>query len=139
MYFNSGDDDIAIKSGRNEDGRRVGVPSENIVIQNCTMADGHGGITLGSCISGGIRNVFAEDCYLDSPNLDTAIRVKNNALRGGLLEKFYLRNIRVGQVAKQVRNVDRFPIHFRNDMVHFRSSKSISITKKVQMPHSNQS
>lgn len=66
------------------------------------MADGHGGITLGSCISGGVRNIFAEDCYLDSPNLDTAIRIKNNALRGGLLEKFYLRNIRVGQVAKQV-------------------------------------
>ncbi|XP_037046843.1 probable polygalacturonase [Bradysia coprophila] len=106
VYFNSGDDDIAIKSGRNEDGRRVGVPSENIVIQNCTMADGHGGITLGSCISGGVRNVFAEDCYLDSPNLDTAIRVKNNALRGGMLEKFYLRNIRVGQVAKQVVEVD---------------------------------
>lgn len=103
VYFNSGDDDIAIKSGRNEDGRRINVPSENIVIQNCTMADGHGGITLGSCISGGVRNVFAEDCYLDSPNLDTAIRVKNNALRGGLLEKFYIRNIRVGQIAKQVK------------------------------------
>lgn len=102
VYFNSGDDDIAIKSGRNADGRRINIPSENIVIQNCTMADGHGGITLGSCISGGVRNVFAEDCYLDSSNLDTAIRVKNNALRGGLLEKFYVRNIRVGQVAKQV-------------------------------------
>jgi len=106
VYFNSGDDDIAIKSGRNEDGRRINVPSENIVIQNCTMADGHGGITLGSCISGGVRNVFAEDCYLDSTNLDTAIRVKNNALRGGLLEKFYIRNIRVGRVAKQVIEVD---------------------------------
>ncbi|KAJ6643106.1 putative polygalacturonase [Pseudolycoriella hygida] len=106
VYFQSGDDDIAIKSGRNADGRRINVPSENIVIQNCTMADGHGGITLGSCISGGVRNIFAENCYLDSPNLDTAIRVKNNALRGGLLEKFYLRNIRVGQVAKQVVEVD---------------------------------
>lgn len=108
VYFNSGDDDIAIKSGRNEDGRRINVPSENIVIQNCTMADGHGGITLGSCISGGVRNVFAEDCYLDSPNLDTAIRIKNNALRGGLLEKFYIRNIRVGEIAKQVRRKSVF-------------------------------
>ncbi len=105
VYFASGDDDIAIKSGRNEDGRVIGVPSENIVIQNCTMVDGHGGITLGSEISGGVGNVFAEDCYLDSPNLDTAIRVKNNALRGGFLEKLYLRNIRVGQVAKQVNQI----------------------------------
>lgn len=103
VHFNSGDDDIAIKSGRNADGRRLGRPTENIIIRNCSMVDGHGGITLGSECSGGIRNVFAEDCNLDSPNLNSAIRVKNNALRGGLLENFNLRNIRVGQVAKQVK------------------------------------
>jgi len=108
VTFNNGDDDIAIKSGRNADGRRVGIPSENIVIQDCNMANGHGGLTLGSCCSGGIRNVFAEDCFLSSPSLDTAIRVKNNALRGGLLEGFYLRNIVVGTVAKQVIEVDFF-------------------------------
>jgi len=108
VTFNNGDDDIAIKSGRNADGRRVGVPSENIVIQDCNMANGHGGLTLGSCCSGGIRNVYAEDCFLSSPSLDTAIRIKNNALRGGLLEGFYLRNIMVGTVAKQVIEVDFF-------------------------------
>jgi polygalacturonase len=108
VYFNNGDDNIAIKSGRNADGRRVNVTSENIVIQNCEFKNGHGGLTLGSCISGGVRNVFAEDCYLSSTALDTAIRIKNNALRGGLLEKFYLRNIRVGTVAKQVIEVDFF-------------------------------
>lgn len=102
VYFLSGDDDIAIKSGRNADGRSINKPSENIIIRNCTMADGHGGITLGSECSGGIRNIFAEDCSLDSLHLNSAIRVKNNALRGGLLENFNLRNIRVGQVAQQV-------------------------------------
>lgn len=66
------------------------------------MADGHGGITLGSGCSGGIRNVFAEDCDMDSTSLDTAIRVKNNAIRGGRLENFNVRNIVVGRVAKQV-------------------------------------
>jgi polygalacturonase len=70
------------------------------------MMAGHGGLTLGSCISGGVKNVFAEDCQLDSPLLDTALRVKNNALRGGLLENFYVRNIRVGTVAKQLIEVD---------------------------------
>ncbi len=54
-------------------------------------------------ISGGVRNVFVEDCYMDSDRLDTAIRVKNNAMRGGILQDFHVRNVRVGRVAKQVR------------------------------------
>lgn len=105
-FFDTGDDCIAIKSGRNNDGRRINIPSENIVIRNCTMKDGHGGITVGSEISGGVRNLFAENCRLDSPNLDHAIRVKNNASRGGLLENFYYRNITVGQVAHAVITID---------------------------------
>jgi len=69
------------------------------VIQNCQMRDGHGGITIGSEISAGVRNVFAENCQMNSPNLNIAIRFKNNALRGGQLENFYFRNIEVGQVS----------------------------------------
>lgn len=105
-YFDTGDDCIAIKSGRNNDGRRLNVPTENVVIQNCTMKDGHGGVTIGSEISGGVRNVFAENCQMDSPNLDHALRVKNNALRGGLLENFYFRNIQIGQVAHAAITID---------------------------------
>lgn len=105
-YFDTGDDCIAIKSGRNNDGRRIGVPTENIIVQGCIMKDGHGGITVGSEISGGVRNLFAENCKLDSPNLDHALRVKNNAQRGGLLENFYFRNITVGQVAHAVITID---------------------------------
>lgn len=105
-YFDTGDDCIAIKSGRNNDGRRIGVPTENIIVQGCVMKDGHGGITVGSEISGGVRNLFAENCKLDSPNLDHALRVKNNAQRGGLLENFYFRNITVGQVAHAVITID---------------------------------
>lgn len=104
--FDTGDDCIAIKSGRNADGRRLGVPSQNIIIRNCTMKEGHGGITVGSEISGGVRNVFAENCRLDSPNLDHALRVKNNRMRGGLLENLYFRNIQVGQVAHAVITID---------------------------------
>jgi polygalacturonase len=105
-YFDTGDDCIAIKSGRNDDGRRINVPTENVVIQGCEMKDGHGGVTIGSEISGGVRNVFAEDCRMDSPNLDHALRVKNNAARGGLLENFYFRNITIGQVAHAVVTID---------------------------------
>lgn len=105
-YFDTGDDCIAIKSGRNEDGRRVGVPTENIIVRGCEMKDGHGGITIGSEISGGVRNVFGENCKMDSPSLDHGLRVKNNASRGGLLENFYFRHITIGQVAHAAITID---------------------------------
>jgi polygalacturonase len=105
-FFDTGDDCIAIKSGRNNDGRRLNTPTENIIVRGCTMKDGHGGITVGSEISGGVRNLFAENNMLDSPNLDHALRVKNNASRGGLLENFYFRNITVGQVAHAIITID---------------------------------
>ena len=104
--FDTGDDCIAIKSGRNADGRRLKAPTENIIVQDCVMKDGHGGITVGSEISGGVRNLFAENCKLDSPNLDHALRVKNNAMRGGLLEDLHFRNLEVGQVAHAVITID---------------------------------
>ena len=105
-FFDTGDDCIAIKSGRNNDGRRLATPTENVIVRGCTMKDGHGGVTIGSEISGGVRNVFAENCQMDSPNLDHALRVKNNASRGGLLENFYFRNITVGQVAHALVTID---------------------------------
>lgn len=104
--FSTGDDCIAIKSGRNADGRRLHVPSEYIVVRGCHMADGHGGVTVGSEISGGCRYVFAERCRMDSPRLDIAFRLKNNAARGGLLEHIYMRDVTVGQVAHAVMSID---------------------------------
>lgn len=104
--FNTGDDCIAIKSGRNADGRHLHTPSRNLIIRGCHMKNGHGGVTLGSEISGGVRNVFVEDCEMDSPLLKDALRLKNNAMRGGVLENFYARNIRVGQVAMAALAID---------------------------------
>jgi polygalacturonase len=72
------------------------------------MKDGHGGVTLGSEISGGVRNVFAENCRMDSPHLDNAVRIKNNAMRGGVLENIYVRNIEVGEVAAAGLSIDFF-------------------------------
>ncbi len=105
-FFDTGDDCIAIKSGRNNDGRRINVSTENVIIRNCIMKDGHGGITVGSEISGGVRNLFAENCKMDSPDLWTAIRVKNNASRGGKLENFYYRNITIGTVSRAAIEID---------------------------------
>jgi polygalacturonase len=106
--FNTGDDCIAIKSGRDADGRRVAMKSENIIVQNCNMFDGHGGVTIGSEISGGVSNVFVENCKMDSPNLDIAIRLKTNSKRGGLIENFYVRNIEIGQVKEAILKADMF-------------------------------
>lgn len=96
--FDTGDDCIAIKSGRNDDGRRVATPSQNIVVRDCVMRAGHGGVVIGSEISGGVRNVFVERCKMSSPDLERAIRIKTNSVRGGLLENLHYRDIDVGVV-----------------------------------------
>ena len=90
--FDNGDDCIAIKSGRDVDGRRVNIASRNIVIQNCVFKAGHGGVTIGSETAGGVENVFAENCQFDSPDLDMALRFKTNPARGGYIRHAYIRN-----------------------------------------------
>ena len=90
--FNDGDDCIAIKSGRDRDGRRVNIPSQNIVVQNCKFQAGHGGVTAGSETAAGITNVFVENCAFDSASLQYAMRFKTCAQRGGYISDFYIRN-----------------------------------------------
>lgn len=104
--FHTGDDCIAIKSGRNRDGLKWNIPSQNIIIRNCTMEDGHGGVVIGSEISGGVKNVFAENCEMDSPNLDRVLRIKTNTCRGGVTENIYVRNIKVGQCGESVMRIN---------------------------------
>ncbi|MFV0379184.1 MAG: glycoside hydrolase family 28 protein [Mangrovibacterium sp.] len=100
--FDTGDDCIAIKSGRNSDGRKPNIPTENMLIRNCKMLEGHGGVVIGSEISGGAHNIFAENCEMSSPDLDRAIRLKTNNNRGGIIDGLYVRNIKVGQVKDAV-------------------------------------
>ena len=111
-FFNTGDDCIAIKSGRNNDGREggqgkfAGTPSKNIIIRNCKFNNGHGGVVIGSEISGGCQNVFAENCEMDSPNLDRVLRIKTNSCRGGIIENINMRNVTVGQCGEAVLKVN---------------------------------
>ncbi|MFV0290891.1 MAG: glycoside hydrolase family 28 protein [Mangrovibacterium sp.] len=100
--FDTGDDCIALKSGRNSDGRKPNVPVENVLIRNCKMLEGHGGVVLGSEISAGSINIFAENCEMSSPDLDRAVRIKTNSHRGGIIDGVYIRNIEVGQVKDAV-------------------------------------
>jgi polygalacturonase len=98
VTFNTGDDCIAVKAGKDND---IGFgPCQNIVIQNCTMNSGHGGITMGSEMSGGIQNVYAQNLtfanlnYATNP-LQIGIRVKTNLNRGGFIKNLYIRNISI--------------------------------------------
>jgi len=78
------------------------------VIQNCKMKEGHGGVVIGSEISGGVKNVFAENCLMSSPNLDRAIRIKTNSVRGGKIENIFVRNIEVVEVKQAVLTINFF-------------------------------
>jgi unsaturated rhamnogalacturonyl hydrolase len=144
--FDTGDDCIAIKSGRNADGRRIGVPSENIIIRNCVMKDGHGGVVMGSEISGGCRNVFVENCQMDSPKLQRALRFKNNAMRGGVIENVFMRDVRIGQVSDSILTIDllyeegadgpHFPVVRNVQMERVTSENSPRVLRVVAFPAS---
>jgi polygalacturonase/rhamnogalacturonyl hydrolase YesR len=105
-FFNTGDDCIAIKSGRNRDGRERNMPSKNIIIRNCEMKNGHGGVVIGSEISGGCQNVFAHDCVMDSPELERVLRIKTNSCRGGIIENINMRDIKVGVCKESVLKIN---------------------------------
>ncbi len=95
--FHTEDDSIAVKSGRDEDGIRVGVPSESIVVRDCVFSGRWGGIAVGSEMSGGVRDVFAEDCRinpLDFPgrfNPRHPVFIKTNKKRGGYIDGVHVR------------------------------------------------
>ena len=104
--FHTGDDCIAIKSGRNQDGRIDGRPSQNIIVRNCVMEDGHGGVVIGSEIAAGAKNVFVENCHMDSENLDRVIRIKSSPCRGGITENVFVRNVDVGKCGEAVLKIN---------------------------------
>ncbi|HEY5750662.1 MAG TPA: glycosyl hydrolase family 28 protein [Chryseolinea sp.] len=94
--FDVGDDGICIKSGRDEEGRRRGVPTEEVIVRHCTVFHGHGGFVVGSEMSGGARNIFVSDCnFLGT---DVGLRFKTTRGRGGIVEKIYVDNIRMNNI-----------------------------------------
>jgi len=105
--FNTNDDCVAVKAGRDEDGHRVGVPSTNIVVEGCKFAGRWGGIAVGSEMSGGVRNVFARDCEInpaDFPGnfpVKYPLYIKTNKLRGGYIDGVHLRNFTGGRVERE--------------------------------------
>jgi polygalacturonase/lysophospholipase L1-like esterase len=97
--FDVGDDAICIKSGKNEDGRKRGIPTENLVIRNCIVYHGHGGVTIGSEMSGGVRNVSVAGCTF--MGTDVGIRFKSNRGRGGVVENIWFNDILMTDIPTQ--------------------------------------
>jgi polygalacturonase len=97
--FDVGDDAICIKSGKNEDGRRRGLPTENLIIRNCIVYHGHGGVTIGSEMSGGVRNVSVSGCTF--MGTDVGLRFKSNRGRGGIVENIWFRDIYMTNIPTQ--------------------------------------
>jgi len=91
--FDVGDDAICIKSGKDEQGRKRGMPTENVIIDNCTVYHGHGGFVIGSEMSGGARNIKVSNCTFIGT--DVGLRFKSNRGRGGIVEDIYVENIKM--------------------------------------------
>lgn len=104
--FSTGDDCIAIGSGMNEDGWRVGRPSEHILIRNCRMIEGHGAVSIGSGMSGGVRDVHVTDCTFSG--CDQGIRLKSIRGRGGIVEHITFENIRMSGIRQQAITLNMF-------------------------------
>ena len=98
-HITVGDDCIVIKSGRDEDGRAAGVATENITITNCTMLNGHGGVVIGSEMSGGVKRVTISNCVFEGT--DRGIRLKTMRGRGGLVEDVRVSNIVMRNIVKE--------------------------------------
>jgi polygalacturonase len=90
-HISVGDDCIVIKSGRDEDGRQANSPTENITITNCTMLKGHGGVVIGSEMSGGVKRVTISNCVFEGT--DRGIRIKTMRGRGGVVEDILVSNV----------------------------------------------
>jgi len=98
-HISVGDDCIVIKSGRDEDGREAARPTENITITNCTMLDGHGGVVIGSEMSGSVRRITISNCVFQGT--DRGIRIKTMRGRGGVVEDIRVSNVVMYDILKQ--------------------------------------
>ena len=149
--FSTGDDCIAIKSGRNKDGIRVGVPTENVVIRHCVGLQGHGGIVIGSETSGGIRNVYAYDCRFHGT--DRIVRIKTARGRGGTVENMWFRDLSADTIQQEALHINmlytgsRLPaeavtlatprirnIHYSNISCSYGKKAAIEILGLPEMP-----
>lgn len=104
--FDAGDDGICIKSGKDAAGRRIGVPAEDVLVEGCTVYHAHGGFTIGSEMSGGVRNMVVRNCTF--MGTDIGLRFKTTRGRGGVVEKIYISDIRMMDLTSDAINFNMY-------------------------------
>ncbi|MDW8852797.1 glycoside hydrolase family 28 protein [Flavobacterium sp. MMLR14_040] len=105
--FDQGDDAIAIKSGSNQDAWRLNTPSKNVVMRNCIVKNGHQLVAIGSELSGGIENVFIDNCIVvDGAKLNHLLFIKTNERRGGYVNNIYMSNIKSGKIDEGILGIE---------------------------------
>jgi polygalacturonase len=133
--FDTGDDCITLKSGRDKDGRRVGKPTENVHVRDCTFARGHGTVVIGSEMSGGVRNVLAENLTADGT--DAGVRIKTRRGRGGVVENILYRNLSLKNIAKQAITIDMFYDVGNNPSVDQSGKEGIPALRNIAVENLN--
>jgi len=104
--FDVGDDAICIKSGKDKEGRDRGIPNENLIVNNCIVYHGHGGVTVGSEMSGGVRNLHVSNCTFIGT--DVGLRFKSNRGRGGVVENIFISNVEMINIPTQAISFNLF-------------------------------
>lgn len=116
--FDQGDDAIAIKAGKNQDGWRLDMPSKNIVIRNCRVKNGHQLLALGSEVSGGIENILIENSVVeDDAKLNHLLYIKTNERRGGYVKNIYVKDISCGEISQGMLGIETDVMYQMRDLV----------------------
>ncbi|HUB26457.1 MAG TPA: glycoside hydrolase family 28 protein [Tepidisphaeraceae bacterium] len=102
----AGDDDICLKSGRDAEGRALNRPTEDVMVHDCQIGHGHGGIAIGSEMSGGVRNLTVENCVFDGT--DTPLRFKSVRGRGGVVEDIHISDVKMSNITQAAIQFDMF-------------------------------
>lgn len=127
--FDQGDDAVAIKSGRNPEGWRLKTPSKNIVVRNCIMNDGHQLVAIGSELSGGIENVFVDNCTAGpDANLMHLLFIKTNERMGGSVHNIYFNNIQAHTLREGLLGIDTDVLYQWRTLVPTRTRKLTPIS-----------
>ncbi len=107
--FDQGDDAIAVKSGRNQDAWRLNTPSKNIIIRNCTVKNGHQLLAIGSELSGGVENIFMDNCTVTEEaksSLNHLVFIKTNERRGGYVKNIFVKNIKAEKIKSGILGIE---------------------------------
>lgn len=116
--FDQGDDAIAVKSGRNQDAWRLNMPTKNVVIRNCRIKNGHQLLAIGSELSGGVENIYMENCQVDEgAKLNHLLFIKTNDRRGGYVNNIHLKNIKSGRIDLGVLGIETDVLYQWRDLV----------------------